>query len=279
MGKLALVQEPSMVSVPAGSFLMGTSDQQIDWLAEREEMAAKWRESRRFRREQPQASVAVAGYCIGRFPVTVGEYRRFVRSGGYERRRYWTEAGWAWRASEGRLQPEFWDDEQWAGDDGLPVVGTSWYEAHAYCGWLSDATEKRYRLPTEAEWEMAARGTDGRLYPWGDEFEPWRCNTRQSGLGGTVPVGNPPGGESPYGCAEMAGNASEWTLSKYWPYPYEGLDGRNAAEGGAERVIRGGSWYKPELRARAAARGHNDPFFSDHDVGFRCALEATADAR
>jgi formylglycine-generating enzyme required for sulfatase activity len=253
---------------------MGTSDRQVDWLAQRDGMARQWQAKNYFSREQPQHTITLASYDISKYPVTVGAYRAFVRAGGYHRRCYWTEAGWAWRESVARAQPALWADETWAGDDQLPVVGVTWYEARAYCRWLSAGTGGRYRLPTEAEWEKAARGTDGRLYPWGDEFDARRCNTRASGLNRTEPVGRrSPAGESPYGCAEMAGNASEWTLSQYKPYPYDGSDGRNEGEGVAERVIRGGSWYKPALRARPAARGMNDPFFADNDVGFRCVLE------
>jgi formylglycine-generating enzyme required for sulfatase activity len=140
----------------------------------------------------------------------------------------------------------------------------------AYCEWLSDEDGENYRLPTEAEWEKAARGINARLYPWGNEFELSRCNTQASNLKRTVPVDEyDPDGESRYGCSDMAGNASEWTMSEYKPYPYDGKDGRNDIEGEKLRVIRGGSWYKPKLRARVAARGMNDPFFSDNDVGFR----------
>jgi formylglycine-generating enzyme required for sulfatase activity len=268
------IEEPRMVHIPAGSFLMGTTNQQVDWLARRDDLAETWKEKGHFCREQPEHTLSLASYYISKYPVTVGEYRAFLRAGGYRCGQYWTEAGWAWRKSAGRVQPEFWDDGEWAGDDRLPVVGVSWYEARAYCRWLSEETEGNYRLPTEAEWEKAARGPDGRMYPWGDKFDVRRCNTRASGLNQTKPVGRyGPAGESPYGCAEMAGNASEWTLSQYRPYPYVGSDGRNDEEGETERVIRGGSWCKPVLRARVVARGMNAPFFADNDVGFRCVLE------
>ena len=253
---------------------MGIGDQQIDQLARVDDSAKKWVEKGYFRREQPQHTVTLVSYYIGKYPVMVGEYREFLVAGGYQIARYWTEAGWAWRELTGRVEPTFWGEEKWSGDDRLPVVGVSWYEARAYCAWLGEETGRRYRLPTEAEWEKAARGTDGRLYPWGDEFEAWRCNTRASGLSRTVAVGqHSPAGESPYGCVEMGGNASEWTLSEYRKYPYDGDDGRNEEEGEGERVIRGGAWYKPALRSRTVARGMNDPFFSDDDVGFRCMRE------
>ncbi len=267
-------QEPVMMHIPVGPFLMGISDRQIDRLARIDDSVQKWKEKGYFDREQPQHTVTLTSYDMTKYPVTVREYRAFVAAGGYRMTRYWTEAGWAWLESTKRVKPMFWGEEKWSGDDQLPVVGVSWYEARAYCEWLGEETGRRYRLPTEAEWEKAARGTDGRLYPWGNEFEAWRCNTRASGLNRTVPVGqHSPAGESPYGCAEMGGNASEWTLSEYRSYPYAEDDGRNQEEGEGMRVIRGGSWHKPVLRARVVARGMNDPFFSDDDVGFRCMRE------
>jgi formylglycine-generating enzyme required for sulfatase activity len=267
------IVEPELVHVPAGPFLIGTSDRHIDRLAEHDDLAKKWRDKGHFGREQPQHTVTLPDYYIARYPVTVGEFGAFLEAGGYRERRYWTVSGWEWRTAAAKEQPELWGDAKWAGDERLPVVGVSWYEAYAYCRWLSVATGRTYRLPGEAQWEKAARGADGRLYPWGDEFDPARCNTRASGLGRTTPVGRySPRGASPYGCAEMGGNASEWTLSQYRPYPYDGGDGREDPEGEAERVIRGGAWYKPVLRARTAARGMNDPFFADDDVGFRPAL-------
>ena len=269
------LDKPNLAYIPAGIFLMGTSDQQIDRLVQLDDLAKTWKDKDSFRREQPQHTVSLKSYYIGKFPVTVGEYRAFVNIGGYKQKQYWTVAGWLWREAHGKHQPEFWDDVKWAGNAKLPVVGVSWYEAVAYCRWLRGRTGNSYRLPTEAEWEKAARGGDDRLYPWGDKLDVNLCNIRGSGLNQTHPVGlYSPQDESPYGCAEMAGNVSEWTLSQYRPYPYEDDDGRNDEESEAERVIRGGAWYKPSLRARVSARGMNDPFFADNDVGFRCVLVA-----
>ena len=249
---------------------MGSSYAQINKLAQQDEAARQWQQHGRFQQEQPQHTITLAQYEIGKFPVTVAEYRRFVAGGGYQQSQYWSKAGWDWRESTNRTQPLYWDEAIWCGDGRLPVVGVCWYEAIAYCYWLSEGTNNTYRLPTEAEWEKAARGANGRLYPWGNEFDAAKCNCRANNLGHTLPIGqHSPAGESPYGCAEMAGNASEWTLSQFKPYPYDGGDGRNDLASTTERVIRGGSWFKPILRARTAARGMNDPFFADNDVGFR----------
>ena len=223
----AFVKEPILVHVLAGPFLMGTSDEQTNWLARQDALAKQWQVTGYFSREQPQHTVTLPDFLISKFPVTVGEYQAFVRAEGYQQEEFWTAAGWAWRRTAGRDQPLCWNDEVWAGNEQLPVVGVSWFEAFAYCRWLSEVADKSYRLPTEAEWEKAARGTDGRLYPWGNTFDVSRSNTRTTKVERTLPVGeHSPQGDSPYGCAEMAGNVSEWTSSQFRPYPYIGHDGR-----------------------------------------------------
>ncbi|MBN1966819.1 MAG: SUMF1/EgtB/PvdO family nonheme iron enzyme [Anaerolineae bacterium] len=263
--------EPELVPIPAGPFRMGTSARQIEWLVSFDAEARRWQEAGRFSREQPAHGVALDAYQIGRYPVTVGQFRVFVTAGGYATRRYWTDAGWAWRAANGIVQPAGWDDPRWTANPEFPVTGVSWCAALAYCRWLCEVTGRAYRLPTEAEWEKAARGSDERLYPWGNAFDPALGNTRASGTGHLLPVTTSnPSGDSPYGCAGMGGNVSDWTLSRFAPYPYAD-DGRNDPAGATLRVIRGGSWQKPPLRARTATRGMNDPFFQDHDVGVRCA--------
>lgn len=263
--------EPNLIHIAAGAFVMGTSEVQIDLLSKRDELAKKWKVKGYFNREQPQHTITLDSYFISKYPVTVDEYRAFVIAGGYLSNEYWTKAGWRWRETVGKSKPDFWENGVFTEYNRLPVVGVSWYEAWAYCRWLSAETGKVYRLPTEAEWEKAARGKGSRLYPWGDEFDQTRCNTRENNLGRAELVGrHSPDGDSPYGCSDMVGNISEWTLSQFKPYPYDGSDGRNNEETGTERVLRGGSWFQPALRARVASRGMNDPFFVDNDVGFRC---------
>ena len=165
-----------------------------------------------------------------------------------------------------------------------PVEQVSWNDAVQFCKRLSAKEGKTYRLPTEAEWEYAARGPERRRYPWGDEFDGTRlnyCDTNcelgkrdeafDDGYAQLAPVGSYPDGASWIGALDMAGNVSEWTSSKFAAYPYDATDGREAQEGETERVTRGGSWHSPALRARNGARGMNDPFFSDSDLGFRLA--------
>ena len=269
--------EMSLIPVPAGPFTMGTGAGEVDRLATEFELARTWAEKGYFGREQPQHRVMLPAYLIARHAVTVGQFQAFLEAGGYREQGCWTAAGWAWRGAANRSQPDYWDDGAWTGDQRLPVVGVSWYEAAAYCHWLGESTGRDFRLPTEAEWEKAARGCDERIFPWGDRFDADRCNVRASGLGQTVPVGHfGPAGDSPYGCAEMVGNVSEWTLTRFTTYPYEAADGRDDPEGEAERVTRGGSWHSPVLRARTTSRGMNDPYFADNDLGFRCACSVDA---
>lgn len=263
--------EPDLIVIEPGPFIMGTSDAQIDWLADRLELANVWREKGFFGPEQPQHIVSLPRYAIARHPVTVGEFRAFVQGGGYKARTCWTDAGWAWRQARQRRQPDYWEDPIWTGRDELPVVGVSWYEASAYCRWLSDVTGRRYRLPSEVEWERAARGVDGRIFPWGDIMDTAYCNARPSGVVRTSPVGNySPDGNSPEGLVDAAGNVAEWTASLLAPYPYNLADGRDDPDAPGERVTRGGSWRSPLLRVRATARAASDPTYVDQDLGFRC---------
>jgi len=266
------IERPQTIRIPAGPAVIGTSDADIARLAALSPEAAAWAVNDRFSREQPHHEIHLVAFGIARFPITVGEFRRFVESDGYTNPAYWTEHGWTWTMDAKRHRPDHWTESPWTDDDRLPVVGVSWYEATAYCRWLSAKLGASYRLPTEAEWVRAARGPDGRTYPWGERFELDRCNSRARGIGRTVPIGtDSPAGDSPFGVAEMIGNVSEWTASAFREYPYDPDDGRESDEGDGLRVTHGGSWFSPDLRCRAAARGMNDPWFTDHDLGFRIA--------
>ena len=158
-----------------------------------------------------------------------------------------------------QTKPAFWNNDAF-NNPAQPVVGICWYEARAYCAWLSAQTGRTFRLPTEAEWEAAARGEAGRRYAYGDDFDATRCNAFETHIRRTTPVGVFPGGETPEGLIDMTGNTWDWTGSAYRPYPYEATDGREdptADEG--RRVMRGGAWFDLSLKVRAASRNQSHP--------------------
>lgn len=267
--------EPQLVCIPNASYPIGTTDEQAQLQAGHSPEAEKWLERGYFGREQPAFMVNVASFEMARFTVTVAEYQLFLADSGYGLRDYWTDAGWQWIKKMGRKHPALWNDPRWTADTCLPVVGVSWYEALAYTRWLAARSGRPYRLPSEVEWEVAARGLDGRLYPWGNDFDVSRCNCRALRIGRPLAPGAfSPAGDSPFGLSDMAGNVSEWTQSLFRPYPVWPDDGRDDPQSSGQRVIRGGSWFSPEIRTRAAARGYNDADFSDDDVGFRLAAGA-----
>jgi len=177
-------------------------------------------------------------------------------------------------------KPQQWQNQLQKLDH--PVVFVSWDDVVAYAAWLTRRTGQTWRLPTEAEWEKAARwdastGTT-RLYPWGDKFEAARCNTVENGQDRTTSVGSYPIGASPYGAEEMAGNVWEWTHSLYKLYPYTGSDGREAGSSKDSRVMRGGSWYSTARNTRAAFRAEVRPGALNHSDGFRLLLAGAGSA-
>jgi formylglycine-generating enzyme required for sulfatase activity len=143
-------------------------------------------------------------------------------------------------------------------------------DAEAYIEWLNQKTGMTFRLPTEAEWERAARGDDGRLFPWGNTFDPWRCNTAESVKKGTTPVDfYSPGGDSPCGVADMVGNVWEWTQSPFMPYPYTPQADTENTRARGRVVVRGGAWYYTRKLARCAAREGILPNCLSPSIGFR----------
>jgi formylglycine-generating enzyme required for sulfatase activity len=232
--------EPELILIPAGEFLMG-SDPQKDRKA--------------FEDEKPQHTLYLPDYSIAKTPVTNAEYLPFVEATGREAPKHW-QAG----------KPP-------TGKERHPVVYVFWRDAMAYCRWLAEVTGRAYRLPSEAEWEKAARGADGRIFPGGDEWDRERCNSREDGLRDTTRVGRySPGGDSPYGCVDMVGNVWEWCRSLYEPYPYDPNDGREDPEAAGTRVLRGGSWLNNENDLRAAVRSGDGPRSSTNYRGFRVVL-------
>jgi len=158
-------------------------------------------------------------------------------------------------------------------------VNVSWNDAQAYCEWLNQIKDVNlpkgyvFRLPTEAEWEKAARGEYGNIWPWGNEFDKNKCNSSEGGKGSTTPVGAySPAGDSPYGAADMAGNVWEWNQSLYKDYPYKLDDGRENIKADGTRVLRGGSFLSDSRDVRCAIRSSRNPNLRLNDLGFRVVV-------
>jgi formylglycine-generating enzyme required for sulfatase activity len=170
---------------------------------------------------------------------------------------------------EQRREPYYWHDSR-LNQPNQPVVGVNWYEAMAYAAWLGRVTGQGYSLPTEAEWEWAARRNE-RRYPWPGDWDPNRCNWRASRLNRPNPVGVYPHGATPEGLHELAGNVYEWTLSLYRAYEYDPGDGREDPDVDGRRVVRGGSWYTDRNTVRCAYRDWHDVGRRSFYDGFRLA--------
>jgi formylglycine-generating enzyme required for sulfatase activity len=235
-----------MVEIPAGAFTMGSNEGPED--------------------ERPAHEVTVRAYSIDRFPVTNAEYAEFLNAqlarAGATARLYDIDD------PDARIHRR---GERWLADKGYenhPVTEVSWAGAAAFC------VARGKRLPTEAEWEKAARGTDARRYPWGSQPPERRRAQFAAGWNETAPVDNFPGGASPYGVREMAGNAWQWVSSAYRPYPYSATDGREDPKPGAVRGTRGGGHDSPPGEITTTQRGRNlsrNPASGHHNIGFRCA--------
>lgn len=236
--------------VPAGSFQMGSGEE--------EEEAKNF-----ILDERPRHRVELPyDYQIGRFPVSEAQFREFEAASGYEGR-------------EGRGS---WNPASW------PAVYVSWHDAIAFCRWLTERWRESGRLPegwgvglpSEAEWERAARGHGGRRYPWGEGFDANRVSSRESRIGEPSALGCFPGGRSPWGCEEMSGNVWEWTrsLSGDYPYPEPGppRSAREALSSGGPRVLRGGAYVNDASFVRCAVRDRFNPLYRYGLIGFRVVL-------
>jgi formylglycine-generating enzyme required for sulfatase activity len=252
----SLPDEPLLgfVEIPAGPFLMGS--RKGDALALESEM--------------PQPTLTLPRFFMGRYPVTVAQFQAFVEASGQRPER----------------------EESLHGLSNHPVVNVTWYDARRYCDWLTEQLRawedtpeplgsllrregSCVTLPSEAEWEKAARGTDGRMYPWDDELAANRANYDDTGIHATSAVGCFPGGASPYEVEELSGNVSEWTRSVWGTYPYpagqKGLAERENldAPNDTDRVWRGGAFYDARRGVRCACHGRCNPDDWDGYLGFR----------
>lgn len=271
-----------MIYIPAGKFIMGSQVGQPD--------------------ERPVHEIHLDGYWLGKHLITVGQFRQFVEDTGY-----WTDAekgNGSWQHFDGDWRLRYdgsWKNPYFEQGDTHPVVSVSWNDANAYCAWLSRKTGLRFKLPTEAQWEKGARGTDARRFPWGNtlpdgrkanlaDLHFWKKYRHarpahrdiDDGYTETSPVGTYPAGASPYGLLDMAGNVWEWCYDRYAKDYYTRSPAINPSgpSAGSERVNRGGSWTDRD--GRIAGRGHNlraaertgdDPASSDDHMGFRLCLD------
>jgi formylglycine-generating enzyme required for sulfatase activity len=232
-----------LVRVPAGEFLMGSTPA-VDKYASKD--------------DQPQHTVELPEFYIGKYEVTNSQYAAFVKATGHR-------------------TPHWSTDTVPPGKKNHPVVWVSWGDAVLFAKWLSDQTGMDFRLPSEAEWEKACRDTDGRLYPWGNDAPDAEKANYHGNVDTTTQVGSySPQGNSPYGLADMAGNVWEWTSSRFADYPYSAADGREDRGATGRRVMRGGAFYwGDEKSVRCAERDSQwmvEPTFLDNDVGFRVVV-------
>lgn len=291
-----------MVLIPAGKFMMGSDRVDDGGLQQRYGF-----EQPLFLNEHPRHSVHTAAYYIDRLEVTNGQYQAFVAATGREVPFDWTQN--AYNLSDAKLQSAHVDNLRWIATDYfkldqdtrvmsrealldamlvmqrerdvLPVAGVSWFDANSFCRWQDK------RLPTEIEWEKAARGEAGQVYPWGNDWRLDLVNSGELAEGDVVllPVGTMVGDRSPYGVMDMAGNVSEWTADWYAAYLVDQRSGKSGAAGveadeyygKRHRVLRGGGagmgHYALSVFFRAAHRAHASPEMTSNDVGFRCARD------
>lgn len=240
------VASTDMIAIPAGAFTMGSGTGPAD--------------------ARPAHKVDLPAFSVDKLPVTNAQFAAFLNAVGPVN-------------SKGERLFDFDDNDarihqrggKWAADRGFedhPVVEVSWIGAHDYCAWMGK------RLPTEAEWEKAARGTDGRKYPWGDSPPDKTRAQFNARYNQTAPVDSFPAGASPYGVLDMAGNGWEWVGSAYRPYPYDSSDGREDLNPGPVRGTRGGGHDSPPEELTTTQRGRNlsrNPRSGHHNIGFRCA--------
>jgi formylglycine-generating enzyme required for sulfatase activity len=248
--------------VPAGPFLLGSTDEDDQ----------AWDD------EKPQHGHEIeTPYGISRYPITSAQYAAFVQAGGYGERRYWTETGWAWREEGNVTGPEDYGTP--FNLPNHPVVGVSWYEAVAFCRWLTEQLRHRgelgpdeaISLPTEPQWEKAARGADGRVYPWGGNPDPERANYGDTRIGTTSAVGCFFDGGSPYDVEDLSGNVWEWCGTK-WQGSYERYQPNSPLSGGDPRVLRGGAFGYSTGDVRCAYRRYGSPSGRYRDGGFRVVV-------
>ncbi len=234
------IQPSEMITIPAGEFTMGSSNQDIEWAAQQ-----FFSESLDYYKDEtPAHKRSLPKFEIDKTEVTLAQYSHYLEK-------------------TGKQKPKFFDDERF-NQSSKPVVGVTWQEANDYCIFFGK------QLPTEAQWEKAARGPKVNYYPWGNEPLNTHANVRgkKDGFRYTAPVGSYKDGASVYGVLDLAGNAWEWTADWYQPHPGNTI--HNDLYGKTYKVIKGGSWFSNLDLARVSVRGKNLPNRRQNYIGFRC---------
>ncbi|MBI5788210.1 MAG: SUMF1/EgtB/PvdO family nonheme iron enzyme [Candidatus Schekmanbacteria bacterium] len=229
-----------MVTVSAGTLTMGVDAERADWLAGRLKVDKKL-----FLNCQPLHDVAVKAFQIDKYEVTNQQYAKFVKAANHRAPKHWSGGSYH------------------AGHDDFPVVNVSWEDAAAYAKWAGK------RLPTEAEWEMAARGNKGFVFPWGQVFRADSANSHESMFKAPCITGRYEKGASPVHCMDMGGNVAEWTDSTYEAYPGQKLADKEA-NAKTHKVVRGGSWKSNPHEVTTVYRNYLTPDTVSDNVGFRC---------
>jgi formylglycine-generating enzyme required for sulfatase activity len=262
---LEAVPVPEVVAVPAGPFIAGSDEAEREAAYRLDEAAyghSVTRENRWYAGERPRASQSTAAYLITRTPITNAEYAAFAAATGHGApdvdEATWTSYGLVHPFS--RTRKHAWaEGRPPEGRDDHPAVLVSHGDARAYAEWLSQRTGRRWRLPSEAEWEKAARGPDGRRFPWGNEFDATRLNSADAGPFDTMAVGSFPEGAGPYGVLDAAGQVYEWTATQAGPGRF---------------IVKGGSWDDRGCGVCRPAARHGRPAHLKHIlIGFRLVLE------
>lgn len=245
-----LVQAPPVLRHPSSVDLLSTPTLPFAWIDIPGVIGKKW---------------TGVPYKIAKYPVTNAQYAKFIEAGGYRERKWWTAEGWLYKQGGEWKEPRFWNAPKWNGAD-YPVVGVSWFEALAFCLWLSEATGEHIMLPTDDQWQYAAQGDARLTYPWGNKWDCNCCNTSSNPCESneTTPVRQYEGkGDSPFGVVDMAGNAWEWCLTEH-----KSMIG-NIFNKSYYRRFRGGSWKSDAVFLQTLNYSWDKATYTINALGFR----------